>query len=131
MPEAGVYKVLAVDDSVFVIDYLKHVISRRPQFKLIVAYNAEDCLSLVELENPDIVLLDINLPQMNGLEACKRIRASHPTLPVIIITAELDPAERFNAYQAGANDFITKPFNAEQIITHIRHYLHLSSIDVR
>jgi len=131
MPEAGIYKVLVVDDSVFFVNYLKHIISRWSQFKLLTAYTAEDSLSIVELKEPDIILLDISLPHMNGLEACRRIKDIYPSIPIIIMTAELDPAERFRAYQAGADDFITKPFNAEQIMAHIRHHLHLSFLDIK
>ena len=129
MPENGVFKVLIVDDSLSVVQYLTHVISRKPQFSIIAAYDAEDGLTLVETEKPDVVLLDINLPRMDGLAACKKIKESHPQLPIIIITAELDPDKRFEAYQNGASDFITKPFNAEEIISHMRHHLHLTSLD--
>jgi DNA-binding response OmpR family regulator len=126
MPEAGVYKILIVDDNAASVSYIKYAISRHPQFSIIVAYSAEDCFALIEFEKPDIVLLDISLPMMDGLTACQKIKKDIPTLPVIIMTADLDPEERFKAYQSGANDFIAKPFNAEVILSHIKHHLHLT-----
>jgi DNA-binding response OmpR family regulator len=94
-----------------------------------MAYDAESALTLVGIENPDLILLDINLPQVSGLEVCKQIKKMMPTLPIIILTGDLDPTKRFEAYEAGADDFISKPFSGEQLIAHIRYHLHLSALD--
>ena len=99
------YKILIVDDSVAIVKYLEYILSSQ-SFKLIVAHNAEDCITLVNLEKPDIVFLDINLPRMNGLVACRILKDKFPDLPIIIITSELDSIEKHNAFQAGADDFI-------------------------
>jgi len=129
MPVNGVYKVLVVDDSISVVEFLKFVVSRRPQFSVVTAFNAEDAFGYMETEKPDIVLLDINLPRKNGLVACRELKDKYPNLPIIVITAELDPETRWHAFQAGADDFITKPFNADEITSHIRHHLHLTVLD--
>lgn len=131
MPKNGIFNVLIVDDSAATVAYLRHILIHRPYFQVLSAYDAERALQIVaESEGKlDIVLLDLNLPGMNGLSAMKLIRQQYPTLPIIIITAELNPENRFLAYQAGANDFIMKPFNSDEIISHIRHHLHLSALD--
>jgi two-component system response regulator MprA len=130
MPKNGVYRILIIDDNAAVIKLIQLNLSRKPQFSTLLAYDAEDGIALVGLEKPDLVLLDINLPRMNGLTACKQIKATSPTMPIIIITGELDPTLRFQAYDAGADDFLTKPFSPDQLITHIRYHLHLSSLDL-
>ena len=122
------HTILIVDDSPTVVTYLEFIISRKPGFKTITAHTAEEGLAIVNSTPIDIVVSDLNLPYMSGLEACKQIKATHPTLPVIIMTAELSVDEKANAYQSGADDFIMKPFNAEQILAHIRHHLHISCL---
>lgn len=129
MPKNGVFNILIVDDSAAIVQYLKYIVSKRPQFSAIGVYTAEDAIFQVEVESPDIILLDLNLPGMSGLSACKIIKENHPDLPIIAITGELDPENRFLAYQAGACDFIAKPFNADEVLAHIKHHLHLTALD--
>lgn len=131
MPVKGVYKVLIVDDSVTIVRAIQQIINNRPQFSAIVAYDAEEGVSLARAENPDVILLDINLPQMNGLKACRILKDMSPTTPIIVVTGEPDQALRTGAYESGADDFLQKPFTAEQIISHIRYHLHLSALDAR
>lgn len=129
MPENGVFKVFIVDDNVATLQYLKYLISRHSPFSVSEAYDAEGAFLFLEKNTPDIILLDINLPGMNGLKICEILKKKDPTIPIIMITGELDPENRFLAYRAGANDFIMKPFSASDILSHIRHHLHLSLFD--
>lgn len=129
MPKNGVYRILIIDDNAAVVRLIQQNLSRKAQFSSLPAYDAEDGITLVGLEKPDLILLDINLPRMDGLTACRQIKKLSPTTPIIIITGELDPMLRFQAYDAGADDFLLKPFNPDQLITHIRYHLHLSSLD--
>jgi len=129
MPTNGVYKLLIIDDNIPVIRIIQQSLARRPQFAILTSYDAEGGLVLVESEKPDLILLDINLPRMNGFQACKLIKKINPVLPVIIITGELGAERRLKAYEAGADDFLEKPFSMDQLVSHIRYYLHLSSLD--
>lgn len=130
MPTAGIYNILIVDDSVTTITYLKFSFAKRLQFKLDTLNTAEDALVYLTTNTaPDLILLDISLPYMNGIELCKRLKDEYPSIPVLVMTAELDPRERLNAYQAGADDFIVKPFGIEEIVSRIKHHLHLTSLD--
>ena len=129
MPTNGIYKVLIVEDSVAIARVVQQSMGKRPQFLTLVAYDAEEGISLAEIEKPDIVMMDINLPRMNGLEACRRLKDMFPAMPVIVMTGEIDPALRLKAYEAGADDFLAKPFTTDQAVSHVRYHLHLSSLD--
>lgn len=121
------HTIMIVDDSVSVVKYLEDIINRRiGGFKVRTSFSAEDGLASAQEMPPDLLLLDISLPRMNGIDACKKFRELFPNLPIIIITAELDPINQTRAFQAGASDFIIKPFNAEQILSHIS--IHLKNV---
>ncbi len=75
------------------------------------ALTIEEGLKLIRLFTPDLVLLDMGLPDMSGLEVLKRIRAMHPTLPVIMVTANTDPQRAREALELGARAYIDKPFD--------------------
>ncbi len=112
-----------------VVQYLKHILTKRQQFRVEGMYTAEDVFAYLQDHTPDVIILDTSISEVDGIYVCKEIRKNNPTIPIIIITAELDPNYRFSAYQAGANDFIAKPFNSEEILSHIKHHLHLSTLD--
>ena len=118
------YKVLLIDDNIVTVTYLKFLLdSKKGKYEVIIAYNAEDGLQLLTDCNPNIVLLDLNLPNMNGLTACNLIKKKYPQLPVIIITAELDPSEEMNAYKAGADGYLAKPFSPTALFSIINYHL--------
>jgi DNA-binding response OmpR family regulator len=127
MPVNGIYKVLMIDDSVSLVKLMGSILGRK-NYNVIEAFDAETGMFLAESEAPDIVLLDISLPRIDGITACKIIKEKHPHLPIIIYTGLLDPAKKLAAYDAGADDFIMKPVSGDQIVSHIRHLLHLSSL---
>lgn len=126
--ETREHKIMIVDDSVSVVRYLEDIINRKVIGKFIVsaAFSAEEALTLAKESPPDLILLDMSLPRMSGLQACKVFRDLFPTLPIIVITAELSPENAQLAEKAGADDFILKPFNADQILGLI--YTHLKQL---
>ncbi len=89
------------------------------------AYNGDDGLSLWERENPDLVLLDLNLPGMDGLEVARSIRKVKET-PIIMVTARVDEVDRLIGLELGADDYITKPYSPREVIARIKAVLRRS-----
>ncbi len=104
--------ILVVDDQ----EINRHIIQTifRDRYRILVAANGEQALRLSADEQPDLVLLDVLMPDMDGLEVCRRLKESDKTrdIPVIFVTSQNDPEEETRALEAGAVDFISKPINA-------------------
>ncbi|MCK4831909.1 MAG: response regulator, partial [Anaerolineales bacterium] len=85
---------------------------------------------LQQSESPDLVVLDVLMPKMNGFEVCRRIRATPAiaTLPIVILTALQDTPSRLEGLEAGANDFLGKPWNKEELYARIRTLLRLKEV---
>lgn len=114
MPHKGT--VLIVDDEPESVQLLKRVLSGG-NYQLFFATTGSEALSQAKATNPDVILLDVMLPNVNGFEICRRLRAD-PVLaevPIIMITA-LDASDaRLQGFQAGADEFISKPFSIEEL----------------
>ena len=110
-------KILIVEDdagiSDFIIPELEH-----EGFTTVLAVNGREALDKFESEKPDLILLDIMLPELNGLEVLKRIRAVS-TVPVILETARSETADKINGLNLGADDYIPKPFEIEELLARI------------
>ena len=117
------YKVLLVDDTISIHAYIKFMLEQgvgSGVFQLTAIASAEDMFEYIEEDLPDLILLDINLPRMDGLTACSKLHLSHPEVPVIIITAEFGAEDLMvKARNMGAADFLTKPFNSDKLLSHI------------
>jgi DNA-binding response OmpR family regulator len=87
-------------------------------FAVQVAQSGPEALAQIEREVPDLVLLDVMMPKMNGLEVLERLKASHATanVPVIMVTAKVQDDDVMRGYQYGADYYITKPFTADQLM---------------
>ncbi|MFO1074574.1 MAG: phosphate regulon transcriptional regulator PhoB [Geminicoccaceae bacterium] len=94
-------------------------------FAVIQAYDGEEALTLIEERTPDLVLLDWMLPQLSGLEICRRLRRRPDTahLPIIMLTARGEEPDRLRGLDTGADDFISKPFSPAELIARIRAVL--------
>src|SRR3954469_15136054 len=84
-------------------------------------------LAAVEAELPDLVLLDLSLPDIDGLELCRRLRAAHPAVPIVMLTARNEEVDMVVGLDAGADDYITKPFRVAELTARIRTRLRASS----
>lgn len=113
-------KVLVVDDLPANVKLITAILKK--DYEIIPAYSGEEAIEKVESEKPDIVLLDIMMPGIDGYEVCKRIKQGDSTrfTPVVMITALSDVEDRIKAIQAGADDFLTKPINSQELITRTR-----------
>ncbi len=125
-------KVLIVDDEAASLEVVEALVAAEG-YQTLCAADGQTALKMVEEQRPDIVLLDIVMPQMNGLEACHRIKTnplSYAT-PVIMITALNSQEEKIKAIRAGADDFITKPFDRLQLSARLKSLLRLKIIHDR
>ncbi|HUH65054.1 MAG TPA: response regulator [Syntrophales bacterium] len=122
--------ILIVDDEEHIVDLIAYNIEKEG-FKSVKAYNGESALDLVKNKKPDLVILDLMLPGIRGMEVCKTIRQNRETesLPVIMLTAKSDQSDKVLGLEMGADDYITKPFNVRELIARIRAVLR--RVDVR
>ena len=105
-------KILIVDDEKGIVDMLKSHFERQ-SFQVYTAYNGMEALKQAVCD-PDIVLLDINMPEMDGLAVCQRIR-EFITCPILFLTARIESADKIIGFQAGADDYIVKPFDLYEL----------------
>ena len=91
-------------------------------YTVLTATNGQEALERVQADSPDLILLDVMMPGMNGFEVCRRIRAEEATqfIPVVMVTALLDTEDRITAIEAGADDFISKPFDSHEVLARVR-----------
>ncbi len=120
------YKILIVDDVVSNVLLLK-VLLAKENFKIVTASNGTEALQQVEKENPDLILLDVMMPDMDGFEVSSRLKKMPPfnEIPIIFLTALNGVADIVKGFQMGGNDFISKPFNKEELIIRVTHQLSL------
>jgi DNA-binding response OmpR family regulator len=111
-------KVLLVDDDVDLLDLMTYAL-RRDGYDVFSAVDGQRGLDCWESENPDIVLLDANMPKLNGFEVCRRIRNDSGT-PVIMLTACDEEDDILRGLRLGADDYVTKPFSAKQLIARMK-----------
>ena len=122
-------KILVVDDELVVRGFL-HELLAEEGYEVILASNGEEAIDLAERENPEVILLDINMPGIDGIEVCKRLKAQEETrnIPIIIVTALDDRG--FIAYLEGADDFVTKPFNPVELTFRIRSMHRIKQLNI-
>jgi two-component system, OmpR family, KDP operon response regulator KdpE len=113
--------ILAVDDEAGILRLMKLELSGQG-FRVITASSGEEALKLVEEQRPDVVLLDVIMPEMTGLEAMRRIR-EQMNVPIIMVTAKDSDADKVRGLEMGADDYIVKPFSPEELSARIRAVL--------
>ena len=113
--------VLIVDDDRDLVDVLTYIL-RREGYEVIAAYDGVQGWERFRAETPELVVLDANMPGLDGMEVCRRIREVSTT-PVIMLTARTDEADIVNALGLGADDYITKPFSPRQLVARVKAVL--------
>jgi DNA-binding response OmpR family regulator len=116
--------VLVIDDEPFIVDMLTTFLEING-YEVRGAHNGQDGLVLVQLEKPDVLLLDLMLPDIAGFEVCERVRAmpEFAHIPVMIISARTEPESKARAMQAGANIYLTKPLKMAELVTELQKLL--------
>jgi len=110
---------LIADDERGIVDTMKAYFS--PQYEVLTAYSGEEAIQKAEMQ-PDLILLDINMPRMDGLTVCQTIR-EHVACPILFLTARIESADKITGFQAGADDYIVKPFDLDELAARIAAHL--------
>lgn len=116
------YKILVVDDALFMRARIKKILSVI-DCEVIEAKNGQEGCNLFEAIHPDLVLLDISMPIMSGIDALEQIMKIDPSIPVIMCSAIGQDSQVMKAINLGAKEFITKPFSEEHIIRTVQAFL--------
>jgi DNA-binding response OmpR family regulator len=120
---SGTKKIIIVDDDDLLRDALKEQFSLHDEFSVTEAATAAAGIKLVKAEHADLVLLDVNLPDMDGREACKVMRRGGYKGPVIMLTGQSSESDTILGLDSGANDYVTKPFRFAVLLARIRAHL--------
>ena len=110
---------LIADDERGIVDTMKAYFS--PQYEVLTAYSGEEAIQKAEMQ-PDLILLDINMPRMDGLTVCQTIR-EHVACPILFLTARIESTDKINGFQAGADDYIVKPVDLDELVARITAHL--------
>lgn len=117
-------KILAVDDERHIVR-LVQVNLERQGYEVITAFDGREALEKIESEKPDLVILDVMMPYMDGFEVLQAIRKNPDisTLPVIMLTAKAQDADVFRGWQQGVDTYLTKPFNPMELLSFVKRIL--------
>ena len=120
------YKILIVDDVVSNVLLLKILLTNE-KFQVCTASNGNQCIEQAKKEKPDLILLDVMMPDISGFDTAVILKKDPETMeiPIIFLTALNSPADLVKGFQVGANDFLTKPFNKEELVMRVMHQIQL------
>ena len=117
-------KILLVDDSATVL-MMERMILASERFQIVTAANGEEAQQRAKTEQPDLILMDIVMPKLNGLQACQAIKSDPETahIPIILVTTRGEAASLEAGYSSGCSDYVTKPVNSAELLSKIRNIL--------
>lgn len=114
------YKMLVIDDEIHIVSLLKDFFELE-DFLVYTAYDGENALKKIDI-NPDIIILDINMPEMDGIEVCTKIR-NFVSCPILFLTAKVEERDRIKGLMVGGDDYILKPFSIEELNARVKAHL--------
>jgi two-component system alkaline phosphatase synthesis response regulator PhoP len=125
MPAPAPTRILVVDDEADIAGLIKHSLERAGDVEVNVVSSGDAALKAVSDQPPDLMILDLNLPVLSGIEVCRLVRAKPATaqLPIIMLTARTGEADRVSGLDLGADDYITKPFSLRELAARVRAVL--------
>jgi len=119
--------ILVADDDPDILKLIEHSFGKESQnkFKIIPVLDGEKALDMIKSKKPDLVILDVNMPGANGLEVCRSLRAGSQTrdIPIIFLSGRVEEMDRILGLEFGADDYVTKPFNAKELFLRIQNVL--------
>jgi two-component system chemotaxis response regulator CheY len=119
-------KILIIDDSSLSRRMMKKILAKE-SYQVVEASDGYSALEVFSLESPDLVLLDLTMPGMNGFDVLKQLKDLKPSVKVIVATADIQSFTKKLAFEMGADGFITKPFDAEEVTLMIRNLSYVSN----
>jgi two-component system response regulator RegX3 len=122
------YRVAVVDDEVAIRDALVYAL-KSDGFEVEQFETGEEVLRAVDADTPDLIVLDLMLPGLSGTEVCRRVRATSP-VPIIVLTARDAEVDRVVGLEAGADDYVTKPFSMAELVSRVRANLRRRELDL-
>src|ERR1700724_3098488 len=124
---AKIQRILLAEDEVALRDFVSRNLRARG-FEVLEASNGLEALALWEHQEPHLLILDIMMPRMDGLEVCRRVR-EHSAVPIIVLTALDAEPDKVAALDLGADDYLTKPFGVEELLARVRAVLRRTQWD--
>ena len=121
--------ILIVEDERAIVEILKFNL-KREGYDTLEALDGELGLELARTKDPDLILLDVMLPKMNGFDICKALREAGSTVPIIMLTAREEETDKVFGLEAGADDYMTKPFSMRELLARVRANIRRRSLDL-
>ncbi len=117
-------KILLVDDADTVLMVERMVLSKGP-YEVVTAKDGKEGVAKAETERPDLILMDVVMPNMNGFEACRRLREKEATraIPIIMVTTRAEAENMQTGFESGCTDYVTKPINGAELLAKVRSCL--------
>lgn len=122
-------KILVVDDEKPISDIVKFNLNKEG-YDVVTAYDGEEALAKVNEEEPDLILLDLMLPKIDGLEVARQVRKDHDT-PIIMLTAKDSEIDKVLGLEMGADDYVTKPFSNRELVARVKANLRRQSVNTQ
>ena len=114
-------KILVVDDEKKIVEIVKAYLEKEG-YKVIAAYDGQTAIDIADKQNPDLIVLDLMLPELSGWDVCRILRTKS-TVPIIMLTARDDDTDKIIGLELGADDYVTKPFNPKELVSRVRAVL--------
>ena len=117
-------KILVVDDSKTALFMVTTILKREP-YDLVTAHDGQQAVETAVAERPDLILMDVVMPRKTGFEACRELKQREDTksIPVILVTTRGEGENVEAGFQSGCNDYVTKPINAQELLTKVRDHM--------
>jgi len=117
-------KILLVDDEVDLVETIRFSLENEG-FTVLVSYDGEDALNQARKENPDLILLDLMLPKLDGYKVCRLLKFDerYKHIPILMLTAKTQEKDKLLGKETGANEYITKPFDMDKLLEKVKSYL--------
>jgi DNA-binding response OmpR family regulator len=117
-------KILLVDDADTIL-MMERMILKKGGYDLITAKDGQEAVEKAVTERPDLILMDVIMPRMNGFDACKQLRSQETTktIPIVMVTTRGEEKNVETGYESGCDDYITKPLNGLEVLTKVKNYL--------
>lgn len=117
-------KILIVDDEADLVETIRFPLEKEG-YTVLVSYNGEDALNQARKENPDLIILDVMLPKLDGYKVCRLLKFDerYKHIPILMLTAKIQEKDKLLGKETGADEYITKPFDIGELLEKIKSYL--------